>query len=93
MAVFGNIVTSWSWFGTNMLGVGLHSYGFMDAAFYWLAAFVVSQLAIIVIAAIPLKYWPSYRKRAQAATAAAGSTPPAEPALAAKPEEVMEPAI
>src|SRR3569623_1726993 len=25
LAVFGNIVTSWSWFGTNMLGVGLHT--------------------------------------------------------------------
>ena len=32
LAVFGNIVTSWSWFGVNMLGVGLHSYGFMHAA-------------------------------------------------------------
>ena len=27
---------AWSWFGVNMLGVGLHSYGFMDAAFKWL---------------------------------------------------------
>ena len=33
MAVFGNIVTSWSWFGVNMLGIGLHCYGFMDAPF------------------------------------------------------------
>ena len=41
LAIFGNIVTSWSWFGTNMLGVGLHSYGFMDAAFFWLMSFVV----------------------------------------------------
>ena len=24
----GNIVTAWSWFGTNQLGIGLHSYGF-----------------------------------------------------------------
>ncbi len=30
MTVFGNIITSLSWFGVNMLGVGLHSYGFMD---------------------------------------------------------------
>ena len=30
MAIFGNIVTSFSWFGVNMLGVGLHSYGFMQ---------------------------------------------------------------
>jgi ABC-type transport system involved in cytochrome c biogenesis permease subunit len=42
MAIFGNIVTSWSWFGTNMLGVGLHSYGFMDQAFVALIVFVVS---------------------------------------------------
>jgi hypothetical protein len=50
MAVFGNIVTSWSWFGTNMLGIGLHSYGFTDAAFLWLSAFIVSQLFIMVLA-------------------------------------------
>src|SRR5262249_28115754 len=25
LAVVGNIVTTWSWFGVNMLGVGLHS--------------------------------------------------------------------
>jgi len=30
LAIFGNAVTSWSWFGTNYVGVGLHSYGFMD---------------------------------------------------------------
>lgn len=47
MAVFGNIVTSWSWFGTNMLGIGLHSYGFTNAAFTWLSAFVASQLIIM----------------------------------------------
>jgi len=39
LAIGGNIVTAFSWFGTNMLGVGLHSYGFMDAAFQWLLAF------------------------------------------------------
>jgi ABC-type transport system involved in cytochrome c biogenesis permease subunit len=61
MAVFGNIVTSWSWFGTNMLGVGLHSYGFMDAAFYWLIAFVSSQLLIMVLASLPLEKWKSFR--------------------------------
>lgn len=47
LAVVGNIITAWSWFGTNMLGVGLHSYGFMDSAFVWLRAFVISQLLII----------------------------------------------
>lgn len=59
LAVFGNIVTAWSWFGVNMLGVGLHSYGFMDAAFWWLIAFVASQLALIVLATIPVSRWRS----------------------------------
>ena len=49
MAVFGNIVTSWSWFGTNMLGIGLHSYGFTDAAFFWLVAFITTQVAFMLI--------------------------------------------
>ena len=56
LAIFGNIVTSWSWFGTNMLGVGLHSYGFMDSALMWLLAFVVSQLALIGLANVPLAW-------------------------------------
>jgi ABC-type transport system involved in cytochrome c biogenesis permease subunit len=59
LAVFGNVVTAWSWFGTNMLGVGLHSYGFTSAAFYGLIAFVASQLAVIGLAAIPLGKWRS----------------------------------
>ncbi|HTJ77565.1 MAG TPA: cytochrome c biogenesis protein CcsA [Rariglobus sp.] len=61
LAVFGNIVTSWSWFGVNMLGVGLHSYGFMDAAFWWLIAFVASQLTLIALAQFPLEKWLSFR--------------------------------
>jgi ABC-type transport system involved in cytochrome c biogenesis permease subunit len=61
LAVFGNIVTSWSWFGVNMLGVGLHSYGFTQAAFNWLVLFVASQLLVIGLAAIPLEKWRSFR--------------------------------
>ncbi len=49
MAVFGNIVTACSWFGVNMLGIGLHSYGWMDKAFTWLAIFVVSQMAVMAL--------------------------------------------
>uniref|UniRef100_UPI0040495829 cytochrome c biogenesis protein n=1 Tax=Cephaloticoccus sp. TaxID=1985742 RepID=UPI0040495829 len=60
LAVFGNIVTSWSWFGTNMLGIGLHSYGFMTAAFWWLTAFVISQLAVIALASQPRGNWRSF---------------------------------
>ena len=63
LAIFGNIVTSWSWFGTNMLGIGLHSYGFMDSAFKWLLAFVASQLALIAIGLLPERSWLSLRRR------------------------------
>jgi ABC-type transport system involved in cytochrome c biogenesis permease subunit len=65
MTVFGNIVTSLSWFGVNMLGVGLHSYGFMDQAFSVLLAFIISQLAIICIGMVPQKYWRGIQARGQ----------------------------
>ena len=61
MAIFGNVVTSFSWFGVNMLGVGLHSYGFMQKAFPWLVGFIISQLALMAIAAMPLERWRSFR--------------------------------
>ncbi len=59
MAVCGNIVTSWSWFGTNMLGIGLHSYGFTDAAFYGLISFVATQILLIVLVLLPPARWRS----------------------------------
>lgn len=59
LAIFGNVVTAWSWFGVNMLGVGLHSYGFMDSAFWWLVGFGGSQLAVIALAAVPKLSWRS----------------------------------
>ena len=64
MAIFGNVVTSFSWFGVNMLGVGLHSYGFMQKAFPWLVGFIVSQLALMLIASMPLERWRSFQKSA-----------------------------
>jgi ABC-type transport system involved in cytochrome c biogenesis permease subunit len=62
LAILGNIITSWSWFGVNMLGVGLHSYGFMDSAFKWLVLFVASQLALVAVGLVPLKLWKSFRE-------------------------------
>jgi ABC-type transport system involved in cytochrome c biogenesis permease subunit len=59
LAVFGNVVTSWSWFGVNMLGIGLHSYGFMDSAFPWLIAFGASQLIFMMIGVLPSSVWKS----------------------------------
>lgn len=66
-AIFGNVVTSWSWFGVNMLGIGLHSYGFTEAAFKWLVLFVASQLAFIALGLLPLRMWKSFSGRADQA--------------------------
>jgi cytochrome c-type biogenesis protein CcsB len=78
LAVFGNIITSFSWFGVNMLGIGLHSYGFMDAAFKWLVGFVASQLVIIAIGMLPLRLWRSFRDVKQPTTPPGSALP--EPA-------------
>jgi ABC-type transport system involved in cytochrome c biogenesis permease subunit len=64
MAIVGNIVTSFSWFGVNMLGIGLHSYGFMDAAFSWLIAFIASQIFLILLGSLPRQMWRSFRSAA-----------------------------
>jgi cytochrome c-type biogenesis protein CcsB len=59
LAIFGNVITAFSWFGTNMLGVGLHSYGFMDAAFRWLMIFNATQVLAMLLGAIPDRHWRS----------------------------------
>lgn len=70
LAIFGNIVTVFSWFGVNMLGIGLHSYGFMDAAFKWLMMFNVSQVILIILGLLPLRLWRSFRPDHQPANLA-----------------------
>ena len=80
MALFGNVVTSFSWFGVNMLGVGLHSYGFMQKAFPWLVGFMISQLALMAIAAMPLEKCRSF---ATAGASAIGGRPRISPAPSA----------
>lgn len=51
--LIGNIITAFSWFGVNLLGVGLHTYGFMEGAFKWLIAFVAFQALVIALAYLP----------------------------------------
>eukprot|EP00752_Nemacystus_decipiens_P014107 g12543.t1 len=65
LAIGGNIVTIWSWFGTNMLGVGLHAYGFMDGA--W-AVLTVIAVNILMLMAVPLllptgQWYMNYRRK------------------------------
>lgn len=74
LAILGNIVTAWSWFGVNMLSVGLHSYGFIPGAFIGLMAFVGSQLALAGMGLIPLKYWKSFAPPSKVALPEAGAS-------------------
>ncbi len=86
LAIVGNIVTSWSWFGVNMLGIGLHSYGKMDAAVRWLMVFVVSQLGLVALGMLPSRYWASFSGEQPADDP--GASP--APALSTKPVAPIE---
>ena len=66
LAVGGNIVTGWSFFGVNELGIGLHSYGFTEGRLMYLGLFCLAQLVVIGIGSIPVKYWWSYTARTPA---------------------------
>jgi ABC-type transport system involved in cytochrome c biogenesis permease subunit len=61
LAIGGNIITAWSWFGTNELRVGLHSYGFTEGVVQSLFVFWGTQAAIIAVGALPLRLWWSER--------------------------------
>ncbi|MEM8732711.1 MAG: cytochrome c biogenesis protein CcsA, partial [Planctomycetota bacterium] len=55
LAVLGNVVTTWSWFGTNQLGIGLHSYGFTSGALYGLLGFIGVNLVFVAVALLVTK--------------------------------------
>jgi ABC-type transport system involved in cytochrome c biogenesis permease subunit len=59
LAVFGNVVTAWSWFGVNNLGKGLHAYGFTEGREWWLWMFAFSQTAVIGLGMMPRRFWKS----------------------------------
>jgi ABC-type transport system involved in cytochrome c biogenesis permease subunit len=75
LAIGGNIVTAWSWFGVNMLGVGLHNYGFMPGHLFWMLTFVGSMLLLIGIGNLPEKYWKSLNAPAPVFSPAAAVKP------------------
>jgi ABC-type transport system involved in cytochrome c biogenesis permease subunit len=63
LAVVGGIVTSWSWFGVNLLSVGLHSYGFKSGIGLWLGLFVAACLAVVGLGCAPKELWWSLRRQ------------------------------
>jgi ferredoxin-NADP reductase/ABC-type transport system involved in cytochrome c biogenesis permease subunit len=47
-AVFGNVVVLFSWLGVNLMGVGLHSYGFNDSSFVVLVGVSAAETVFAV---------------------------------------------
>jgi len=47
-ATFGAIIVGFSWWGVNLLGVGLHSYGFTSGIMKWLITFYVIELVVVM---------------------------------------------
>jgi ABC-type transport system involved in cytochrome c biogenesis permease subunit len=62
LAIVGNIVTIWSWFGTNELGKGLHSYGFTEGRAESIFHFICIHLAFLALALLPIRFWASMRE-------------------------------
>jgi ABC-type transport system involved in cytochrome c biogenesis permease subunit len=52
LAALSTIVTSFSWFGVNLLGIGLHSYGFTEGTFAWLAGFIACQVLFVLLVGV-----------------------------------------
>ncbi len=72
LSVAGNICTTWSWFGVNELGVGLHAYGGISdkvsVELIILRAVVYSHPLLIAIALVPRKTWRNLLKSAATPT-------------------------
>jgi ABC-type transport system involved in cytochrome c biogenesis permease subunit len=57
LAIAGNIAVTWSWFGVNELGIGLHAYGFREGMVQLVVGIAAVSLAVIGVGLIPRKYW------------------------------------
>jgi ABC-type transport system involved in cytochrome c biogenesis permease subunit len=51
-AVFGGIIVAFSWWGVNLLGVGLHSYGFTSGILLSLLAFVGLEVIVMALGGV-----------------------------------------
>ena len=60
LALVGNMITTWSWFGTNQLSVGLHAYGFNKTLAEFCVYVWVSHLVLIAVGMTPQSVWASY---------------------------------
>lgn len=75
LSIFGIMVTQWSFFGTNQLGIGLHAYGFTEGLWGKLILAWGVELAILLVGLIPLHAWASNRLPAEDPREATGHRP------------------
>ncbi len=61
LAVIGAIVTTWSYFGVNQLGLGKHAYGFTEGVVNGLMIAMPIFLAITLLGCLPKSWWWSFR--------------------------------
>jgi cytochrome c biogenesis factor len=85
-STFGAIIVAFSWWGVNLLGVGLHSYGFTSGIMPILLGFYAIEL---VVCACGVLVWvlERYRTQAPAVAAAAEISPVRKKRLPAKAAE------
>ncbi len=56
IAVFGGIVTTWSWFAVNEMGVGLHQYGLTEGRMKLVGITWMTLLALLALGWIPQRW-------------------------------------
>jgi len=52
VAAFGGTVVAFSWWGVNLLGVGLHSYGFTSGIQSALWSYYIAQWSVVALAGV-----------------------------------------
>ena len=50
-----SVILALSWFGVNLLGVGLHAYGFMDSALWSLGLFIGIETTFVIAVTLPFQ--------------------------------------
>lgn len=83
LAVFGNVITAWSWFGTNQLGIGLHAYGWDQRLADGCSNFWMAMLLIIAVGLLPSRFWTAASNPAPVKATEAAATQAAAAQVAA----------
>lgn len=63
LAAAGMLCVTWSWFGTNMLGIGLHAYGAQEGQVFAFKLGMVMLAGLVVLGCLPRDLWMSFRRR------------------------------